>query len=46
MCRALRVFAYLAIVILRVCSAVGQNPTIASADQIWCCVPYREQFER
>jgi len=35
MCRALRVFAYLAIVILRVCSAVGQNPTIASADQIW-----------
>jgi carbonic anhydrase len=35
MCRALRVFAYLAVVILRVCSAVGQNPPTVSADQIW-----------
>jgi len=35
MCRALRVFAYLVVVILCVCSAVGQNPPTVSAQQIW-----------
>jgi carbonic anhydrase len=35
MCRALRVFEYLAVVILCVCSVVGQNPSTASAEQIW-----------
>jgi carbonic anhydrase len=35
MCRALRVFVYLAVVILPACSAVGQNPPPVSADQIW-----------
>jgi len=35
MCRALRAFAYLAVVILCVCSAVGQDPPTVPADQIW-----------
>jgi carbonic anhydrase len=33
--RALRVFAHLAVVILCVCSAVGQNPPTVPTDQIW-----------
>ena len=35
MCRVLCVFAYLAVVIVCVCSAVGQNPPTVSAEQIW-----------
>jgi carbonic anhydrase len=35
MCRALHVFADLAIVMLSACSALGQHPPTVSADQIW-----------